>query len=142
MFATAIFFPDITPTVPSPFQSSTSIPVSTDLHVNGAGGLVIGITVTIAAMVVVVVMMVVVSSLIAYFLFRKRKRNHSITDSKVFLCVCLHLCMTSSLSACKYRFCASLYWHVFVVCEFVCVSAPVCVCVCVHACICALPGRL
>ena len=125
-----------TPTISSPLQSTMSIPSPPGLCGNGASCLVIGIIVTIA--VVVMLTMIVVSSLIAYFIFHKRKRSNLIMDSKVYLCVYFHLCMPSSLSACKFHFGWSLYWHVCLSC----LSSCVCLCMCVCACTSALPGHL
>ena len=103
-----LFFPGIPPTIPSPFQSSTNIPAP------GASGLVIGITGSIVF--VVVLIMAVISSLIAYFFFCKRKESPLTTDSKVFMFVCVLLCMPSSQSACNFCFCGSLRWHVCLLC--------------------------
>ena len=108
-------FPDITPTVSGPFQSSASIPAPT------AGGLAIGIPMAIA--VVTVLMMLDVSSLIAYFFVCKKKGSPLNMDSKVFF-VYVHLCMPSSLSACNFAF-MGLYIGMCVI-----VSSLLCINVC------------
>ena len=94
MFAGS-FFLGITPTLSGPLQCSPSIPAPNDI-----GYLVIGIAVPI-----VVLIMIVISSLIGVcFLYHKRKASLLIMDSKVLLCVCVYLCMPSSLSASKICF--------------------------------------